>query len=146
MSYGTVDILLVEDSEDDAAFFVHALTASCPAALLRIAGNGVEALLIIFGEGNPAHSLPVVQPKLIVMDLKIPKVSGLEVLALLKSNPNTRAMPVVVLSSSREKKDLLESYRLGANSYLVKPMDPVNLSEMVGAVSAYWLRFNETLN
>lgn len=138
-----MDILLVEDSEDDAAFFVLALRESSPAARLRRVRDGVEALALLFGTGNPADAVPVVRPKLIVLDLKLPKVSGLEVLRQLKANPHSRSIPVVTLSSSREKRDLAESYQLGANSYLVKPMDFDEFGDTVRTLGRYWLQFNQ---
>src|ERR1700722_9504410 len=113
MTSELMDILLVEDSEDDAAFFVHAIKEAIPAARMRIVRDGAEVLEVIFGTGNAHDAVPEVRPKLIILDLKIPKVEGLEVLRRLKANPHTRPIPVVVLSSSREKRDLAESYRLG---------------------------------
>ena len=140
---GTMDILLVEDSEDDSAFFVHALKDVNPAAQLHIARDGVEALSLIFGAGNPDEAVPEIRPKLIVLDLKLPRISGLELLRKLKSNPHSRSIPVVALSSSREKRDLAESYQLGVNSYLVKPMDFDEYAEAVRLLGRYWLHFNQ---
>lgn len=137
------DILLVEDSEDDSAFFIYALKESHPTARFSVARDGVEALLKIFGEGNPFEAAPVVWPKLIVLDLKMPRMSGLEVLRILKSNLHTRSIPVVVLSSSEEHRDLMESYDLGVNGYLVKPMDCDEFSEAVHMLGRYWLQFNK---
>jgi two-component system response regulator len=139
-----VDILLAEDSEDDAAFFVQALSDSHPDARLVIARDGVEALSVIFGAADREGDRPVLRPKLILLDLKLPKVSGLELLRIFKSNPNTRSIPAVVLSSSREKDDLAESYRLGANSYLVKPMDFDEFAALVQLLGRYWLEFNQS--
>lgn len=144
MSNETVEILLVEDSEDDSAFFVHALKASNPAAQLRIARDGVEALTLLFGAGDPADAVPIIHPKLIVLDLKLPKVSGVEVLRRLKTNPHTRVIPVVTLSSSREKRDLEECYQLGVNSYLTKPMDFDEFAEVARMIGRYWLQYNQT--
>ena len=141
---GAMDILLVEDSEDDSAFFIHALKDSNPEAQLLIARDGVRALSLIFGAGNPDEAVPAVRPKLIVLDLKLPKVSGLEVLRKLKTNPHTRTIPVVVLSSSQEKRGLAESYQLGVNSYLVKPMDFDEFAELVRILGRYWLQFNQS--
>jgi two-component system response regulator len=138
-----MDILLVEDSEDDSAFFIHALNETYPGTHLRVARDGVEALALIFGAGNPADAVPVVRPKLIILDLKLPKVSGVEVLRKLKGNPHTRAIPVVTLSSSREKRDLAECYQLGANSYLMKPMDFDEFGGVVRIIGLYWLQFNQ---
>ena len=144
METETMDILLVEDSEDDAAFFLHALKKDNPSAQLRIARDGAEALELIIGTDALSENALAVRPKIIVLDLKLPKVSGLEVLRRLKEDPNTRAIPVVVLSSSREKRDLVDSYQIGVNSYLVKPMDFDEFSECVSLLSRYWLRYNHT--
>ncbi|MGB8355516.1 MAG: response regulator [Chthoniobacteraceae bacterium] len=145
MNVETPDILLVEDSEDDSEFFVQALKEPNPTANLRVARDGVEALGLIFGAGNPDDAEPVMRPKLIILDMKMPKLSGLEVLRQLKTNPHTRAIPVVVLSSSQEKRDLAESYQLGVNSYMVKPMDFDKFAELARMVGTYWLRFNQPL-
>lgn len=139
-----MDILLVEDSEDDRAFFVHALKQSYPTAQLRIARDGAEALSHIFGAGDPETAVPIARPKLVILDLKLPKVGGLEVLRRLKSNPNTKMIPVVAMSSSQEKRDLTESYQLGVNSYLVKPMDFDEFTEAVRVLGRYWLQFNQS--
>jgi len=143
MTSEAMDILLVEDSEDDSAFFIHALKESSPAAQLRVARDGVEALSLIFGAGNPADAVPIARPNLIILDLKLPKVSGLEVLRRVKTNPNTRSIPVIILSSSREKRDLAECYQLGVNSYLMKPMDFDAFGEVVRTLGRYWLQFNQ---
>ena len=143
MADEAMDILLVEDSEDDSAFFVHALKQSNPEAQLIVARDGVQALTLIFGIGNPAEATPAIRPKLVVLDLKLPRVSGLEVLRKLKTNPHTRTFPVVVLSSSQEKRGLAESYQLGVNSYLVKPMDFDQFAELVRMIGRYWLQSNQ---
>ncbi len=145
MNVETPDILLVEDSEDDSEFFIQALKEPSPAASLRVARDGVEALQLIFGAGNPNEEEPVMRPKLIILDMKMPKLSGLEVLRQLKMNAHTRAIPVVVLSSSQEKRDLAESYQLGVNSYMVKPMDFDKFAELARMVGTYWLKFNQPL-
>jgi CheY-like chemotaxis protein len=142
MADEATDILLVEDSEDDSAFFIHALKESNPEAQLLVVRDGVQALSLIFGAGNPDEAAPAVQPKLIVLDLKLPRVGGLEVLRRLKTNPHTRTIPVVVLSSSQEKRGLAASYHLGVNSYLVKPMDFDEFADVVRMLGRYWLQFN----
>jgi two-component system response regulator len=138
-----IDILLVEDSKDDSAFFVHALEEAKLSARVHIARDGAEALTLIFGTGNPNDSFPTIRPKIIVLDLKLPKISGLELLRRLKTNPHTRAIPIVVLSSSQEKSDLAESYQLGLNSYLVKPMDFDEFADLVQMLGRYWLKCNQ---
>jgi two-component system, response regulator len=140
----SLDILLVEDSKDDAAFFVEALRDTHPSAQLKIARDGVEALSILFGDGDANGALPLLRPRIIVLDLKLPKVNGLEVLRRLRSNPHTHSIPVVALSSSNERRDLAESYQLGVNSYLVKPMDFDEFTELVKTLAMYWLRYNQT--
>ena len=112
-----IDIFLVEDSSDDAAFFLHALEEEKVPAPVKIARDGAAALTQMFGKGNPENAVPLLRPKVIVLDLKLPKVSGVEVLRRLKSNPHTKKIPVAVLSSSREKSDLSECYELGVNSF-----------------------------
>ncbi|HSH14840.1 MAG TPA: response regulator, partial [Verrucomicrobiae bacterium] len=93
-----------------------------------------------------AESAPLLRPRLILLDLKLPKVDGLEVLRRLRANPHTRRVPVVVWSSSLEKRDVAASYELGVNSYLVKPMDADEFAERVRVLVTYWLQFNETPN
>lgn len=144
MNDESTDILLVEDSEDDAVFFKHAMKLANPSARLRIARDGAEALEMIFGSTSSSEIKPVMSPKLIVLDLKLPKISGLEVLRRLKVNPNSQSLPVVVLSSSQEKRDLSDSYQLGANSYLVKPMDFDDFGGLVQIINRYWLQYNQT--
>ena len=138
----TIDILLVEDSADDATFIRHALDEAGLGARLHIARDGVEASTLIFGPEMDVKAAPLVQPKVIVLDLKLPKVDGLELLRRLKSNPHTHAIPVVVLSSSQEKRDLAESYQWNVNSYLVKPMDFDEFGELVKTLGRYWLQLN----
>jgi two-component system response regulator len=138
-----IDILIVEDSVDDSAFMVQALEEAKFRGRLRIVRDGLEALTVIFGTGNPAESAPVIQPKFIILDLKLPKLDGLEVLRLLKTNPHTRPIPIVILSSSQEKRDLDASYQLGVNSFMVKPIDFDEFGEAVKALGRYWLQYNK---
>jgi two-component system response regulator len=138
-----MNALLVEDSTEDSLFFVHALEEAGLPADIRIARDGAEALALIFGGANPEDAVPAIRPGLIILDLKLPKVNGLEVLRRLKSNPHTRAIPVVVWSSSQEKRDLTECYQLGANSYLVKPMDFDEFTAVVQMLGRYWLHCNQ---
>ena len=143
MTTDLTDVLLVEDNEDDSTFFTRALRAAIPAAQVRVARDGAEALNLLFGTANGGEAVPLMRPKLIILDLKLPKLDGLEVLRRLKSNPHARSIPVIVLSSSLEKRDLADSYRLGANSYLVKPMDFDEFREAVGMMGRYWLEYNQ---
>ncbi len=138
-----MEILLVEDSEDDSTFIVNAMAKGKIDARLQIARDGVEALSSIFGEGNDGDGPPVACPKLIILDLNLPRVNGLEVLRQLKGNPQTSSIPVVVLSSSGQKRDVEESYRLGVNSFLVKPMNLDEFGETVRLLCHYWVKLNQ---
>lgn len=139
-----IDILLVEDSEDDVVFFQHALKEAGLAGRVRFARDGVEALACIFGPNGASQAAPVTRPQLIVLDLKLPRLNGMEVLQRLKANPHTRTIPVVVWSSSQEKRDMTVAYQLGANSYLVKPMDFDELAGLIQVMGRYWLHYNQT--
>ena len=142
MTDETLDILLVEDGEDDAALFSQALKEAGLKPCVRLARNGAEALAIVFGDGSRGG--PPLRPRLIVLDLKLPKVSGLEVLRRIKTTPRTQTIPVVILSSSQENRDLAECYQSGANSYLVKPMDFDEFAELIRLLGRYWLQQNQT--
>lgn len=144
MANETPEILLVEDSPDDIAFFVRTLEKAGLGARLHTVQDGAEALEFIFGDGHGAARLRVLRLKVIILDLKLPKVSGLEVLRRLKADPQTRKIPVVILSSSQEERDLIESYQLGVNSYVVKPMDFDAFGASVRTLCQYWLQFNQT--
>jgi len=142
MAVESIDLLLVDDSADDTAFVLHALGTAGLAPATRTAQDGAEALDLLFGdEGSETGALRLV-PRLIILDLKMPKVDGIEVLRRLKSNPQARAVPVVVWSSSLEKRDLTTSYDLGVNSYLVKPMDAGEFARSIREVVRYWLTLN----
>ena len=140
----SVEILLVEDSPDDAAFFMHALAKAGVNARLHVATDGAEALDYFSPEADRAKRLAAGLPRLVVLDLKLPKVDGLEVLRALKTDPRTQMIPVVVLSSSIEERDLATSYRLGASSYILKPMDFDQYGECVRTLVRYWLQLNRT--
>ena len=140
-----IDLLLIEDSEDDSVFFREALAEAGLHVAMRWARDGAEAREMIFG-GNSPDSSEGLKPRLIVLDVKMPKLGGIELLQMLKTDDRTRSIPVVIFSSSQEKRDLLESYRLGANSYVVKPMDADKFTETVRLLGEYWLRTNETPN
>jgi CheY-like chemotaxis protein len=144
MSEETAEILLVEDSRDDADFFAHTFEKARLAARLHVIPDGAEALEFVFCAGRYASRSLSNRPKIIILDLKLPKVSGLEVLRQLKTDPRTRTIPVVILSSSQEERDLIESYEIGVNSYLVKPMDFDEFGQSVRMLGEYWLRFNQT--
>ena len=135
------DILLVEDNPDDVALTLHAFSLANLANKVHVARDGVEALDFIFGpEGGDAVDLP--RPKIILLDLKLPRVDGHEVLRRIKGDPRTRSIPVVVLTSSSEERDVMRTYDIGANSYIVKPVDFEQFTEAVRDIGKYWLVIN----
>jgi len=138
-----VEILLVEDNPRDLELTLHSLEKANLANHIQIARDGAEALEFIFAEGAHAGRRIEDTPKMILLDLKLPKVDGLEVLQRLKSDARTRAIPVVVLTSSREQRDVVESYHLGVNSYIVKPVDFEGFAAAVKEVGMYWLLLNQ---
>ena len=142
MAEETADVLLVEDSPDDAAFFVHAFEKARLPARLHVLSDGAEALEFVACTGRYAVRKPTDRPKVVFLDLKLPKVNGLEVLRRLKADPRTRTIPVVIWSSSQEEQDQAESYQNGMNSYVVKPMDFDEFSRSVQMLGQYWLQFN----
>ncbi|MCX6898156.1 MAG: response regulator [Verrucomicrobia bacterium] len=134
-----VDILLAEDNSRDAELTICALKQHNLANNLIRVKDGAEALDLIFGRNGQVRH----QPKVILLDLKMPKVDGLEVLRQIKSDPNTKSIPVVVLTSSQQTNDFVESYMLGANSYIVKPVSFENFSKAVADLGHYWLNLNQ---
>jgi two-component system, response regulator len=138
-----VDILLVEDNPRDAELTIRALKRSNLANRLITVEDGAEALEFIFCRGKYATRDSGHPPKVVLLDLKLPKVSGLEVLRALKENENTRAIPVVVVTSSREDPDIKTAYGLGANSYVVKPVDFDAFAEAVSSLGLHWLLVNQ---
>jgi CheY-like chemotaxis protein len=139
-----VEILLVEDDPHDAELTIAALQRHHLAINLVHVIDGQAALDFLFGTGAHAGRDVRKQPKLVMLDLKLPKIGGIEVLHQLRSDERTKRLPVVVLTSSREDRDLRETYRLGVNSFIVKPVDFERFSEAVGNLGLYWLRLNET--
>jgi CheY-like chemotaxis protein len=136
-----IEMLIVEDTKADLDLALRALRKSNLAQRVHIARDGAEALEFIFGaNGNPPWSPE--GPKLILLDLKLPKVDGIEVLRQLKADPRTQTIPVVVLTSSKEQSDVAESYRLGVNSYVVKPVDYESFATAVQQVGHYWMHLN----
>lgn len=138
------EILLVEDNSQDLELTLRALKKANLANRIEIARDGVEALDFIFGEGQHSERANAPTPKLILLDLKLPKVDGLEVLKRVKADPRTRVIPVVVLTSSREQRDVVESYHLGVNSYIVKPVNFDRFAEAVRDLGFYWLLLNQS--
>jgi CheY-like chemotaxis protein len=137
------DILLVEDSEDDLDMTLRALRKANLANHIEIARDGAEALDFIFCEGAHAARTFGNLPRLILLDLKLPKVSGMEVLKRVKGDPRTKMIPVVMLTSSKEQKDVIESYGLGTNSFIVKPVDFESFANSVKELGMYWLLLNQ---
>ena len=136
-------LLLVEDNPDDEALTLRALHKHNIANKIIVARDGQEALDYLFGKGDFADRDSAQLPQVILLDLKLPKVDGLEVLQQLRSNPQTRAVPVVILTSSNEEKDLIRSYELGANSYVRKPVDFEQFIEAARQLGLYWMVLNE---
>lgn len=139
----TVEILLVEDSAADAELTMRALRKNNLANNLVWVKDGAEALDFVFREGVYAKRLNNF-PKLILLDLKLPKLDGIEVLRRLKMDERTRMIPVVMITSSAEERDIVESYKLGVNSYLVKPVDFAQFVEVVAQAGLYWAVANKT--
>jgi two-component system response regulator len=138
-----VDILLVEDNPQDAELTIRALKKSNLANRLITVEDGAEALDFLFCRGKYATRDVGHPPKVVLLDLKLPKVSGLEVLRALKQDEKTRAIPVVIVTSSREDPDIKTAYSLGANSYVVKPVDFDAFAEAVSSLGLYWLLVNQ---
>lgn len=135
-------MLLVEDNADDEALTLRTLRKHNIRNEIVVARDGVEALDYLFGTG--AHADRAIRPEVVLLDLKLPKVDGLEVLKRLREDPRTKLLPVVILTSSNEERDVVESYRLGANSYVRKPVDFNQFTEAVRQLGLYWLILNES--
>jgi CheY-like chemotaxis protein len=136
-----VEILLVEDSPADAELTLHALRRDNLANSVHVAADGQEALDYLFGHGKHAAQSGV-PPRLVLLDLNLPRVNGLDVLRQIKASPELHSVPVVVLTSSKDERDLVESYRLGVNGYIQKPVDFNQFRKAVQAVGLYWLVVN----
>ncbi len=136
-------IMLVEDNPKDEALTLRALQRSGVLNPIVVVRDGVEALDYLFVRGSHASRDPAVVPQVILLDLKLPKIDGLEVLRALRADESTKLLPVVVLTSSVEEQDLMRSYSLGANSYVRKPVDFVQFVEAVRQLGLYWLVMNE---
>lgn len=137
------EILLVEDNPRDAELTQRGLKKRNLTNPLAWVKDGAEALAYLFGPGADATTPLLRHPKIILLDLKLPKIDGLEVLRHLKANPHARTIPVVVLTSSQEEQDIVRSYELGVNSYIVKPVSFDNFSEAVAQLGMYWLMLNQ---
>ncbi|PZR75885.1 MAG: two-component system response regulator [Chthoniobacterales bacterium] len=138
-----VEILLIEDNPQDVELTLRALGKAKVTNSIHVARDGAEALEILFGEGSDARRRISGATKVVLLDLKLPKIDGLEVLKRIKSDPRTKLIPVVVLTSSREQSDIVESYRLGVNSYIVKPVNFERFAEAVQKAGLYWLLLNQ---
>jgi two-component system response regulator len=138
-----VELLLVDDNPSDVELTVHVLKKNNFANRIKVVRDGAAALDYIFDDLAVAPGHPGNIPKLILLDLKLPRVTGLELLARVKADPRTKLIPVVVLTSSREERDLLKCYELGVNSYIVKPVDFVQFTEAVRQLGLYWLLLNQ---
>ena len=138
-----VEILLVEDNPNDVELTLRALKKHNITNKVHVVRDGAEALDYIFANNAYAHRRVEDHPRVILLDLKLPKVDGLEVLRKIKSDERTKVIPVVVLTSSKEERDLVESYRLGANSYITKPVDFESFVKAVSELGLYWLLLNQ---
>ena len=136
------DILLVEDNPDDIELTLHAFKSANLANQIHVARDGVEALDFVFCTGPHAGRSIEERPKLILLDLKLPRLDGHEVLRRIKGDPRTSAIPVVILTSSAEERDVMRTYQVGANSYIVKPVDFGQFTESVRGIGKYWLEIN----
>lgn len=141
-----IEILLVEDNPSDQELTLKALKKYNLSNNIYIVEDGAEALDFIFAEGEYSSRNISIVPRLILLDLKLPKVSGLEVLKIIKSDARTKKIPVVVLTSSKEERDIVESYEYGVNSYIVKPVDFSKFVESIKEVGFYWLLLNQVTN
>ena len=136
-------ILLVEDNPDDEALTLRAFNKNKISNPVVVARDGVEALDYLFGTGNYAGRDTTVMPAVVLLDLKLPRIDGLEVLRRIRAHERTALLPVVVLTTSKEQQDILEAYRLGANRYIRKPVDFERFIQAVGLLGVYWLSLNE---
>lgn len=141
-----VEILLVEDNPSDQELTLKALNKYKLSNSIYTVEDGAEALDFVFAEGQYSSRNISLLPKLILLDLKLPKVSGLEVLKKIKSDQRTKRIPIVVLTSSKEEKDIVESYEYGVNSYIVKPVDFSKFIESIREIGFYWLLLNQISN
>jgi two-component system response regulator len=138
-----VDILLVEDNPNDVRLTLHALKRNRLTNRIVVVRDGVEALEFLFATGAFAQRTEADRPRVVMLDLKLPRVDGIEVLRAIRTNPATRTLPVVMLTSSREERDITQTYDLGVNSYIVKPVDFEQFSEAVRQLGLYWVLLNQ---
>lgn len=138
-----LEILLVEDNPQEAELTIRALKTRTLANHVVHVQDGQQALDFLFGTGSYAGSAAYELPKVVLLDLKLPKLDGIEVLRQMRADKRTRLVPVVVLTSSRQDRDVIEAYQLGANSYIVKPVDFENFLEVISNMVTYWLLINQ---
>ncbi|MGH7207152.1 MAG: response regulator [Nitrospiraceae bacterium] len=143
MTQNHVEILLVEDNPYDVKMTLHAFEKHKLSNHIHVVRDGAEALEFVFCTGAYAHRRIGDAPKVILLDLKLPKVDGMEVLRQIKADPRTRTTPVVILTSSQEERDIAETYQLGVNSYIVKPVDFDKFTEAARTLGLYWLLLNQ---
>ena len=137
-------ILLVEDNSDDEALTLRALKRNNVLNEVVVARDGVEAINYLFAEGNYADRDSSIMPEIVLLDLNLPKMSGLDVLRRIRADKRTKYLPVIMLTSSKEEQDLIASYNLGANSYIRKPVDFLEFGQAVQQLGLYWLILNQT--
>ena len=142
MNYDDIEILFVDDNLDDAALTLHALKKSGVTNTIFHVKDGAEALDFMYCQGDFRNRNRENHPKLILLDLKMPKISGLEVLEKLKSDGNHKTVPVVVLTSSKEDPDVKKCYELGANSYIVKPVESTSFFNTIKDLGLFWMKIN----
>ena len=143
MPESLVEILLVEDNPHDVKLALHAFKSNNLANHVHVVRDGAEALEFIFGTDRYAGRNVQNSPKVVLLDLKLPLIDGIEVLRRIKADPRTQRTPVVVMTSSKEERDIVESYELGVNSYIVKPVDFDQFTEAVRRLGYYWLLLNQ---
>jgi two-component system response regulator len=140
---GEIEILLVDDNPSDIELTVHVLRQNKLANLIQVAEDGKEALDFMFCRGKYEGRSFEDRPKVILLDLKLPKVSGLDVLKALKSDPRTKSTPVVIFSSSKEQRDLIEGYKLGVSAYIQKPVDFEEFRKVIREIGLFWMIANQ---
>lgn len=144
MEHEEIEVLLIEDNPHEAELTIRSLKKHNLANKLMHIDDGAEAMDFLLSRSSSSEDPNHFNPKLILLDLKLPKVDGLEILRKVKENPQTTTIPVVILTSSREERDIIESYKLGANSYIVKPVNFESFAKAISELGLYWLITNQT--